>query len=275
MAKLFIVGTPIGNLEDITLRALRTLREVSLIAAEDTRKARNLLRHYDITTPLTSFFEGNERQKIHPILNVLEHGDVALISEAGMPSISDPGFPLIQAVIEQGLPISVIPGPSAHTAALVVSGLPTDRFLFVGFLPRKKSERLSALQTLTHIKASLICYEAPHRLPGALSDIREMLGNRTIVMCRELTKMYEEIWRGDMDAAVDYVRDKVPRGEYTLVIAGASEITEKWPQKAVITAFAEQMEQGLTRSQAARKVAQDSGWSRREVYSLKPSETTS
>jgi len=275
VAKLYIVGTPIGNLEDITLRALRTLREVSLIAAEDTRKARILLQRYDISTPLTSYFEGNERRKLHTILDTLEHNDVALISEAGMPGISDPGFPLIQAVIETGYPVTVIPGPSAHTTALVVSGLPTDRFMFIGFLPRKTLERVSALQTLIHIKASLICYEVPHRLLRSLTDIREVLGNRTIVMCRELTKMYEDIWRGDMDTAIVHVREQAPRGEYTLVIAGASLTAEKWEQKTVITALKEQMAQGLTRSQAARKVAQDSGWPRRDVYALKTSDTTS
>ena len=157
MAKLYIVGTPIGNLEDISMRALRTLREVSLIAAEDTRKARILLQHYDISTPLTSYFEGNEHRKLFTILDALEQGDVGLISEAGMPGISDPGFPLIQAAIEKGYPVTVIPGPSAHTTALVVSGLPTDRFMFMGFLPRKAMQNANAvLQTLTHISASLI-----------------------------------------------------------------------------------------------------------------------
>ena len=268
VAKLYIVGTPIGNLEDITLRALRTLREVNLIAAEDTRKARNLLAKYDITTPLTSYFEGNERQKIHAILAALEQGDVALISEAGMPGISDPGFPLIQAVIERGKPVIVVPGPSAHTAALVVSGLPTDRFIFLGFLPRKKTERLSALRTITDITASLICYEAPHRLLSALTDIREVLGNRAIVLCRELTKLYEDIWRGDLDAAIEHVREKAPRGEYTLVIEGALTASEKWSQEAVIAAFETHMALGLTRSQAAREVAHDSGWSRRDIYDL-------
>jgi 16S rRNA (cytidine1402-2'-O)-methyltransferase len=268
VAKLFIVGTPIGNLEDITLRALRTLREVSLIAAEDTRKARILLQHYHILTPLTSYFEGNERQKIQSILTALEHGDVALISEAGMPGISDPGFPLILATIEKGFPVTVIPGPSAHTAALVVSGLPTDRFMFIGFLPRKKSERLSSLQALNQTKASLICYEAPHRLLASLTDIREVLGNRIITICRELTKIYEEIWRGDVETAIDWVREQAPKGEYTLVIAGALSAAEKWDQGAVISALKEHLAEGLTRSQAARKVAQTSGWSRRDVYAL-------
>jgi 16S rRNA (cytidine1402-2'-O)-methyltransferase len=275
VGKLYVIGTPIGNLEDITLRALRILREVSLIAAEDTRKARILLQHYEISTPITSYFEGNERQKMHTILDALAYGDVALISEAGMPGISDPGFPLIQAAIEQDFPITVIPGPSAHTAALVVSGLPTDRFMFIGFLPRKKSERISVLQAHRHIKASLICYEAPHRLSVSLNDIREVFGNRAIVMCREMTKMYEEIWRGDVDAAISYTQERSPRGEYTLVIAGAPESQLIWDQETIVSAFEEYRAQGLTRSQAARKVSQDSGWSRRDIYELNLNDETS
>ncbi len=269
MAKLYIVGTPIGNLEDISMRALRTLREVSLIAAEDTRKARILLQHYDISTPLTSYFEGNEHRKLFTILDALEKGDVGLISEAGMPGISDPGFPLVQAAIEKGYPVTVIPGPSAHTTALVVSGLPTDRFMFMGFLPRKAMERNAVLQTLTHISASLIIYEAPHRLLASLISIRDVLGNRAIALCRELTKMFEDVWRGDLDAAIKHVQDQAPRGEYTLVIAGAASTIEKWALEMVVNALEEGMAEGLTRSQAARKVAQESGWSRRDVYALK------
>ena len=273
MATLYIVGTPIGNLEDITMRALRILREVRLIAAEDTRKARILLQHYDIPTPLTSYFVGNENRKIHVILDALDQGDVALISEAGMPGISDPGYPLIKAAIDKGVPVTVIPGPSAHSTALVVSGLPTDRFMFLGFLPRKRSERLSTLSLFKHITASLICYEAPHRLVGALIDLRQTLGNRKIVICRELTKRYEDIWRGDIDAALVHAQEKAPRGEYTLVIDGAKEAFEKWDQQTVLTALEEQMAQGLSRSQAAREIARESGWSRREVYAINNSGT--
>jgi 16S rRNA (cytidine1402-2'-O)-methyltransferase len=273
VARLFVVGTPIGNLEDITLRALRTLREVGLIAAEDTRKARNLLRHYEIDTPLTSYFEGNERQKISTILAALEQGDVALISEAGLPGISDPGFPLIQAAIENNIPITVIPGPSAHSMALVASGLPTDRFMFIGFLPRKKSERLSTLEDLIHIKASLIFYEAPHRLCDTLTDLHSVFGNRTIAMCRELTKIYEEIWRGDLDDAIDYVRNHKPKGEYTLVLAGAEKTGEKWSREEVKKALIHNMKQGYSRSQSARKIAHESGWSRHEVYDIHTDES--
>ena len=155
MGTLYIVATPIGNLEDITLRALRVLGEVSLIAAEDTRKARVLLERYKIRTPVTSFFEGNERRKMERILDALGEGDVALISEAGMPGISDPGYPLIRAALEEGIPVVPLPGPSAHTAALVVSGLPTDRFLFAGFLPRKESEQRAILEEVADVRATL------------------------------------------------------------------------------------------------------------------------
>ncbi len=189
---LYIVGTPIGNLEDITLRALRILRDVSLIAAENTRKAGVLLSHYQITTPVTSYYEGNERRRIPEILEALERGDVALISEAGMPGISDPGYPLIEAAIQRGVPVVPVPGASAHTLALVVSGLPTDQFLFVGFLPRKRPA--DALRALASNRATLIFYEAPHRLEQTLTLMHEILGNRPVALCREL----DEALRGSM-----------------------------------------------------------------------------
>ena len=263
---LYIVGTPIGNLEDITLRALRVLKEVSLIAAEDTRKAGVLLRHYQITTPVTSYFEANERAKLDRILDALGRGDVALISEAGMPGISDPGYPLIRAAIERDIAIVPIPGPSAHTAALVASGLPTDQFLFVGFLPRKHAE--SVLSDLAPITATLVFYEAPHRLQPTLQAMVERLGNRAIALCRELTKLHEEVWRGDLEGALAWVALHPPRGEYTLVVAGASGDGAVWDEVRVRTALLEQMTRGLSRSQAAREVAALAGWARRRVYDL-------
>jgi 16S rRNA (cytidine1402-2'-O)-methyltransferase len=263
---LYIVGTPIGNLEDVTLRALRVLKEVSLIAAEDTRKAGVLLQHYGITTPVTSYFEANERAKLDRILEVLEHGDVALISEAGMPGISDPGYPLIRAAIERGVPVVPIPGPSAHAAALVVSGLPTDQFLFVGFLPRKRAE--AALFDLASITATLIFYEAPHRLEQTLQAMVETLGNRSVALCRELTKLYEEVWRGDLEGALVWVASNPPRGEFTLVVAGASRDDAVWDEDRVREALLERLSRGLSRSQAAREVATLSGWQRRRVYDL-------
>ncbi len=264
---LYIVGTPIGNLEDITLRALRILREVSLIAAEDTRKAQGLLRRYEISTPVTSYFQGNERRKLDSILEALTHGDVALISEAGMPGISDPGYPLIRAAIEHDVPLVPIPGPSAHTAALIASGLPTDRFLFLGFLPRKPKEQRDALIAVASLHVTLICYESPRRLANTLRALLEVLGNRPVALCRELTKLYEEVWRGDLATALEHVQHTAPRGEYTLVIGGAPEAS-RWAESRVRAALETHLAQGLSRSQAARKVAACSGWSRREVYRL-------
>lgn len=263
---LYVVGTPIGNLEDITLRALRVLKSVQLIAAEDTRKARVLLDHYQIETPLTSYFEGNERRKLSMILAALEQGDVALISEAGMPGISDPGYPLIRAAIDAGVTITPVPGPSAHTAALVVSGLPTDRFLFVGFLPRKKPQ--PALTSLSAVDATLIFYEAPHRLVQTLQAMLDIFGNRGIAICRELTKLYEEVWRGDLQNALTWATANPLRGEFTLVVEGASPEDAVWDKSQVQAALHEHMAAGLSRSQAAREVASLSGWPRREVYNL-------
>lgn len=266
MSTLYVVGTPIGNLEDITLRALRVLKEAQLIAAEDTRKAGVLLQHYDIGTPVTSYFEANERQKLEEILSALEAGDVALISEAGMPGISDPGYPLIREAIARDIPVVPIPGPSAHTAALVVSGLPTDQFHFVGFLPRKGTD--AALQELASLQATLILYEAPHRVVQTLQAMHRILGNRQIALCRELTKLYEEVWRGEIGAALEWLATAPPRGEFTLVVAGTSESSAVWSEARVREALADRMAEGLSRSQAARDVAAMSGWRRRDVYAL-------
>ncbi len=268
MGTLYVVGTPIGNLEDITLRALRVLREVQLIAAEDTRKAHILLEQYAIHTPVTSFFEGNERYKTAALLETLETGDVALISEAGMPGVSDPGYPLIQAAIARDIPVVPVPGPSAHTAALVASGLPTDRFFFLGFLPRKTSERQAQLAEVATVRATLVCYEAPHRLKATLEALHAILGNRPIALCRELTKHFEEVWRGDVEGALNHIAAHPPRGEYTLVIGGAPEDAVRWDDEGVRAALAERLRNGLSRSQAAREVAALSGRSRRDIYAL-------
>ncbi|HOT93244.1 MAG TPA: 16S rRNA (cytidine(1402)-2'-O)-methyltransferase [Anaerolineae bacterium] len=268
MGTLYIVGTPVGNLEDITLRALRILQEVQLIAAEDTRKARILLDKYTIHTPLTSFFEGNERYKTDRLLEALDSGDVALISEAGMPGISDPGYPLIQAAIARGIPVVPVPGPSAHTAALVASGLPTDRFFFLGFLSRKAAERQAQLAEIATVRATLVLYEAPHRLKATLEAVHAVLGNRPLALCRELTKHFEEIWRGDVEGALAHLAENPPRGEYTLVIGGAPETVSRWDGERVRAALEERLTGGLSRSQAAREIAALSGWSRREIYAL-------
>jgi 16S rRNA (cytidine1402-2'-O)-methyltransferase len=218
---LYIVSTPIGNLEDITLRALRILREADLIAAEDTRRTSVLLRNFDIQTPLTSYFEGNELKKREFLLSKLKQGKkIALVSDAGTPGISDPGFRLIQLVIENQIPVIPIPGPSAVITAISVSGLPTDAFLFMGFLPHKSKKRRDLLKSLEGARETLIFYESPHRLFETLNDIMDILGERGMVLTRELTKMYEEILRGKVSEIQNQIEGRKLRGEITLVIEG-------------------------------------------------------
>jgi 16S rRNA (cytidine1402-2'-O)-methyltransferase len=218
---LYIVSTPIGNMEDITLRALRILKEVDLIAAEDTRRTGLLLKHFGIQAPLTSYFEGNELRKREFILTKLKEGkSVALVSDAGTPGVSDPGFRLIQLAIENQLPIIPIPGSSAVITALSVSGLPTDAFLFKGFLPHKSKRRRDLLKELENVRETLVFYESPHRISETLRDILEILGDREIVLTRELTKVYEEIIRGKVREILNQVGDRTLKGEITLVMSG-------------------------------------------------------
>ena len=218
---LYVVSTPIGNREDITLRALRILKEMDLIAAEDTRHTGSLLRHFGIQTPLTSYFEGNEKKKKEFILSRLKQGNqIALVSDAGTPGISDPGFRLIQAAVENQISIIPIPGPSAVIAALSVSGLPTDAFLFKGFLPHKSKKRRDLLKQLEDVRETLIFYESPHRLSETLKDIFETLGDREIVLTRELTKVYEEVLRGKVSEIKNQIGERKLKGEVTLVISG-------------------------------------------------------
>lgn len=224
---LYIISTPIGNLEDITLRALRTLKEIDLIAVEDTRHASILLKRYEISKPLTSYFEGNELKKTEFILSKLEEGQkVALLSDAGTPGISDPGFKLIRLAIERDIPIIPIPGPSAIITALTVSGLPTDSFLFKGFLSHKSKKRRDQLEGLKDIKETIILYESPHRIKETLNDILEILGDREIVLARELTKIYEEVLRGKVSEIINRIGGKKIKGEITLVISGKTRKNE-------------------------------------------------
>lgn len=268
MGTLYIVGTPIGNLEDITLRALRILKEVSLIAAEDTRRAGVLTSHYNIDTPKTSYFEGNKLAKLDIIFGALAAGDVALISEAGMPGLSDPGYELIQTAIERGYPVVPVPGPTAPVTALVVSGLPTDSFLFLGYLPRRRSKRLGLLEDVARERHTLIVFETPHRLRESLGDMEEVLGDRPLALCREMTKVYEEIWRGTVSQARVYFEAHEPRGEFTLVIGGRSEEQERWDEGQVRAALEDLLAQGVRRPEAAKRVAELSGWDRGAVYQL-------
>jgi 16S rRNA (cytidine1402-2'-O)-methyltransferase len=227
---LYVIATPIGNLEDISLRALRLLREVKLIAAEDTRTTRHLLNAYNIKTPLTSYHEHSKRAKLDYLLDYLEKEDLALVSEAGMPGLSDPGYKLIVAAIERGISVVPIPGASAVITALVVSGLPTDQFLYVGFLPRRKGQRQRLLSSIADEPRTIVAFETPHRLREALSDIEEILGDRRLSVCRELTKVHEEIFRGRVSQAREHFTE--PRGEFSLVIEGKSRAWLKFQERS-------------------------------------------
>ena len=266
MGTLYLVPTPIGHLDDITLRALNVLRAVSLIAAEDTRHAAKLLTHFDLHTPTTSYFEHNKLSKLDRILSALEAGDVALISDAGTPGLSDPGYELIRAAIDHGYPIVPLPGPTAAITALIASGLPTDAFVFCGFLPRKAGDRRRALEAVQDDRRTLIFYEAPHRLIDALLDLRAVCGDRSICVARELTKVHEEIWRGSISAALDHFHDEV-LGEIVLVVAGAPEAA-RWPEERVRAALQAELDRGVSANEAAKRIAPQAGWTKREAYEL-------
>jgi 16S rRNA (cytidine1402-2'-O)-methyltransferase len=269
MGTLYVVATPIGNLEDITLRALRVLRECDAVATEDTRSTGRLLAHFGISKPLISYFEHNKLKRLDQLLETLRHGSVALVSEAGTPVLSDPGYELVRAALEHDIPVVPIPGPSSLVAALSVSGLPTDRFLFVGFLSRRAAERRHQLAELANERATLIMFEAPHRLLASLTDLAVTLGgDRRCAVCREMTKLHEEVWRGTLAGACAEWQARDPRGEFTLVVAGAAP-TGRWSQDEVCSALDELLATGMGHSEAARQVAQRSGWSKSAVYALR------
>lgn len=269
MGTLYIVPTPIGNLEDITLRALRVLREVALIAAEDTRTSRVLLQHYAITTPLTSYHEHNKLAKLDAIFETLANADVALISDAGTPGISDPGYELVREAIAHGFRVEPLPGANALITALVASGLPTDEFIYLGFLPKKSKARADFLAELAHERRTLIVYESPNRLLDALQAIHDVLGDRAVCVARELTKFYEEFFRGTASAAFAYYDANPPRGEIVLVIGGAPLTDDTpWDEARVREALYTRLDAGDSLSSAAKAVAAESKWNRREVYAL-------
>ena len=268
MGTLYVVGTPIGNLEDVSLRALRVLSEVDLIAAEDTRRTRKLLTRYEINTPLTSYHEHNKLTKLDELLSTLQQKDVALVSEAGMPGLSDPGYELIEAAIARGIPVVPVPGPSALITALVVSGLPTDSFLFLGFLPRRRKERRQLLASVARERRTLVAFEAPHRLRASLADLKAVLGDRRIAVARELTKMHEEVWRGSIGQALAHFEEKPPRGEFTLVIEGAREERVTWDEGQVMEALAKLVAEGLDKKEVVKAVSDLAGWPKREVYKV-------
>jgi len=270
---LYVVGTPIGNLEDLTLRAARILRQVDLIAAEDTRHTGQLLQHLQATAPQVSYHEHNRRQRLPELLTALRQGKaIALVSDAGMPGISDPGQELVSACIAAEIPIVPVPGCNAGILALVGSGLPMDRFIFEGFLPAKTNQRRQQLETLVSDPRTLIFYEAPHRLRQTLTDLAGVFGdNRPLVLARELTKRYETWWRGTCGEAVVYYADREPRGEFTIVVAGSSAETGKRTamSKADLKAeLTELLQQGLSRSQASRQLAALTSLPRRELYQM-------
>ncbi len=269
MGTLYLVATPIGNLEDITYRAVRTLTEVDLVAAEDTRHSRKLLQHYDVQASLVSYHEHNKAARLDELLGALESGDVALITDAGTPGLSDPGYDLVRAAWSAGHRVSPIPGPAAPIAALVSSGLPTDRFLYLGYLPRRKKERGRLLESRARDPWTLIAFEVPHRLQDALQDIERVLGSeRQAAVCRELTKVHEEILRGTVGDLRRRFDEVEARGEVTIVISGAAEEESRWDEATVRAAVAERLANGEPPSTVAREVARLAGWKRRRVYEM-------
>ncbi|OGO48219.1 MAG: 16S rRNA (cytidine(1402)-2'-O)-methyltransferase [Chloroflexi bacterium RBG_16_64_43] len=273
MGTLFLVATPIGNLEDISPRALRVLREVSLVAAEDTRQTRKLLSHFDLHTPLTAYHEHNKLTRLAAVLSALARADVALVSDAGTPGLNDPGYELVRAALGAGHMVTPVPGPSAPIAALVSSGLPTDRFFYMGYLERRAAARRGQLAGVAALQATLVALEAPHRLLAALGDVRDVLGNRQMAVARELTKLHEEILRGRVSEVLEHFERHAPRGEVTLVIAGAPPaVPTAWDESRVRKEVQARVAAGETATHAAAEVAHESGWTRRTVYRLATAE---
>jgi 16S rRNA (cytidine1402-2'-O)-methyltransferase len=265
---LFIVATPIGNLEDITYRAVRTLAEVDLIAAEDTRHSLKLLNHFNISKPLTSYFDHNQHFKGERILDSLRQGKkVALISDAGTPCISDPGYQLVRSAVAEGIPVIPIPGPCAAVTALSGSGLPTDMFTFAGFPPARQGKRRAFLADLAGLPGTLLLYEAPHRLEDSLRDIREVLGERQIIVARELTKIYEEFIRGSVSEVMASVSQGKVRGEVVILVAPGEPVQQAMePLEDVLRRLL--IDEGLSVKDASRKAAEITGVSKNESYAV-------
>jgi len=269
MGTLFLVATPIGNLEDLSPRAIRILREASLIAAEDTRHTGKLLKYFGIETPLTSYFEHNKLNKLDYILDKLSHGDVALVSDAGMPAINDPGYELVRAALASNFDVRPVPGPSAPISALAVSGLPTDAFLYLGYLPHKKTERRSVVGHVSNVTYTLIFLESPYRIVESLEDLLSILGDRKICVAREMTKMFEEYWRGTLNGSVDYFKSQPARGEFTLVVEGKKkEESDKWTEEEMRAAIEKSSKGDKSAKEISAELAEHSGWSKKEIYIL-------
>lgn len=266
---LYVVATPIGNLEDITLRALRVLREVPLIAAEDTRRTRRLLARHDIPTRVTSFHEHSSESTRAALLEQLERGDLALVTDAGTPAVSDPGSKLVRDARGAGHVVVAVPGPSAVTAALSVAGMPADQYVFLGFLPRRAVERRLALEAIADEPRTAVAFETPHRLRASLGDMLDVLGDRPVAVGRELTKLHEETYVGTLSSAVEHWSQVEPRGEFTLVLAGASiTVSEAWSDEQVRSALGSLREAGFSAREASKQLADQSGRASREIYKL-------
>lgn len=265
MGKLFIVATPIGNLGDITFRAIDTLKQVALVACEDTRVTRVLFQKYDIKTPLISYAEHNKVQKLPQITEQLKSSDVALVSDAGMPGINDPAYELVRECIKSGVDVTIVPGPSVVLSALVASGLPTDQFTYAGYIPRTAGDRRKFLETTLREQRTVVLLETPHRLSDSLQDLLELGGDRQIAVCRELTKLHEEIFRGTVSQAIVHFQE--PRGEFTLVISGRTEI-ESISDEIILARLKELTSAGTSKSEAVKNVANEFKTPRKRAYDL-------
>ena len=268
MPTLYVVATPIGNLEDVTLRALRILNDVGLIAAEDTRVTRRMLARHGIRTPLTSYHEHNKHTKTPRLVDQLKTKDIALVSDAGMPGINDPGRELVAAAAEAGLEVVTVPGPSAITSAVALSGLPIDQFVYLGYLPRKRMDRRRLLESLVGERHALVAFETPHRLKAALRDILDTVGERRISVCRELTKLHEEVFRGTVSQAIEHFTE--PRGEFTLVVEGQGDTQAIGPdaEERAVSLLAGLRAGGSRAREAVAEVSQATGLPKRRVYGL-------
>jgi len=267
-----VVATPIGNLDDLSPRALSVLRSVSAIAAEDTRITRRLLARNELSTPLVSHHAHSAPHRLERLLARLRDGDLALVTDAGTPGVSDPGTELVKRAIAEGHRVAPIPGPSAIAAALSVSGLPADSYLFLGFLPRKQRARTQALASVADMPHTLVLYEAPHRIAACLTDLADVLGDRSAAIARELTKKHEEVWHGSLPDAVAHFTMTEPRGEFTIVVAGLApaEAAERrrWDESAVRAAVIEARDAGDSPRPAAKLIAARSGWASSDVYRI-------
>ncbi|MGD1896089.1 MAG: 16S rRNA (cytidine(1402)-2'-O)-methyltransferase [Phormidesmis sp.] len=267
---LYLVGTPIGNLEDITFRALRVLKQADVIAAEDTRHTGRLLHHFQIDTPQISYHDHNTRQRIPQLVRKLQQGEaIALVTDAGMPGISDPGYELVCACVEAEITVVPIPGPSAVVAAVAAAGLPCDRFTFEGFLPAKGKSRKARIEALKAETRTAVFYESPHRILKTLLELEAALGSeRFIVLARELTKRYEEFWRGTIEAAIAHYKVTPPKGEFTMLIAPVLEEPDRLSGDAIATELKNLLAQGQSRTEASRNLAKRSNKSKREIYQM-------